>query len=398
MKRDTERIKRIQRALGEAEMDAVVCALPVNVLLLSGYWPVVGTALSIATRDGRIVILAPKDEQEFAERGWADEVRMFEAGSLDWIKSVFEVVQTPLAEAAKDFGLGRGSVIGYEESIYEPASYAAMNLYGTSMLRLLSQTFRFASVLPASTVLQRLRTIKTPVEVGRIRAACQVAEQAFRAGSRALRAGLKETEAAGLFRTPLSTEATGDDRLTRADGFTFCMSGANGAQAYAAFQRSGPKKIAPEELVLLHCNSYRDGYWTDITRTYCMGEPDQFKRKMYDAVFSAREAAISITRPGAKASEVDRAAREVMEARGFGARFKHGLGHGVGFAAINHTAHPCLHPKSDDILKTGMVFNVEPAIYIDGYGGLRHCDMVAVTEDGAEVLTPFQSRIEALII
>ena len=140
------------------------------------------------------------------------------------------------------------------------------------------------------------------------------------------------------------------------------------------------------------------GFWTDITRTFCLGEPDERKQRMYDAVFAVRRAALETIVPGVRAATVDAAARSVLEARGFGAEFKHGLGHGVGFAAINHNAPPRLHPASNDILETGMVFNIEPAIYVEGYGGMRHCDMVAVGEAGAELLTPFQSTVEELTV
>ncbi|MFI5241661.1 MAG: M24 family metallopeptidase, partial [Gemmatimonadales bacterium] len=76
----------------------------------------------------------------------------------------------------------------------------------------------------------------------------------------------------------------------------------------------------------------------------------------------------------------------------------HSTGHGVGFVAIDARAHPRLHPASTDVLRAGMVCNVEPAIYVDGYCGLRHCDMIAVTEAGAEVLTPFHERLEDLVL
>jgi Xaa-Pro dipeptidase len=99
-----------------------------------------------------------------------------------------------------------------------------------------------------------------------------------------------------------------------------------------------------------------------------------------------------------RAADVDRAARDVLEDRGLGARFKHPAGHGVGFHAIDHNARPRLHPESDDVLEPGLTFNLEPAVYLDGECGLRHCDMVAVTADGHEVLTPFQTTIDQLIL
>jgi Xaa-Pro aminopeptidase/Xaa-Pro dipeptidase len=176
------------------------------------------------------------------------------------------------------------------------------------------------------------------------------------------------------------------------------MSGPNAACAYAAYQQSRARKLQTGDLVLIHCNSYADGYWTDITRTYCLGGPDERQRAMYRAMFDARAAALAAIHPGVRAAEVDRAARAAIASHGFGNAFKHPTGHGVGFAAIDHNAPPRLHPKSEDMLKEGMVFNVEPGIYVEGYGGMRHCDMVVVTADGALVLTPFQTDIAELIV
>jgi Xaa-Pro aminopeptidase len=176
------------------------------------------------------------------------------------------------------------------------------------------------------------------------------------------------------------------------------MSGPNGSRAYLAFARSTDRRLARGDLVLVHCNSYADGYWTDITRTYVLGAPSARQREMYDAVLAARSAALEAIRPGARAADVDGAARRTLASRGFGDGFRHGTGHEVGFGAVAHTAPPRLHPTSPDVLETGMVFNVEPAIYIDDVAGLRHCDVVAVTEAGARVLTPFQPRAADLTL
>ena len=147
----------------------------------------------------------------------------------------------------------------------------------------------------------------------------------------------------------------------------------------------------------LHCNSFADGYWTDISRTYVMGDPNDRQAEMYDTIFAARTAALRAVAPGVHAAEIDRAAREVLERRDFGKQFRHPTGHGVGFAAIDHHARPRLHPKSPDILEAGMVFNIEPGIYVEDWGGMRHCDVVALTENGADVLTPFQCELEELV-
>jgi Xaa-Pro aminopeptidase len=175
------------------------------------------------------------------------------------------------------------------------------------------------------------------------------------------------------------------------------MSGINSATAYGAYARSTSKPLARGDLVLVHCNSYVDGYWTDITRTFCLGPPDDRHRRMYAAVAEARAAALTAIKPGVAARDVDRAARDVLRDLGFGEQFKHPTGHGVGFAAIDHNARPRLHPASDDVLQIGSAFNVEPGVYLDGADGMRHCDMVAVTETGVEVLTGFQTALSDLV-
>src|SRR5579883_2615595 len=111
MTRGAERRQRIAEALRAADLDALLCALPTNVLLLSGYWPVVGSALALATRDGRVAVLAPEDERELAERGWA-EVRTFQPGSLQHLTPLVDAVREPLADLAGSLGIDAGR-LGY---------------------------------------------------------------------------------------------------------------------------------------------------------------------------------------------------------------------------------------------------------------------------------------------
>jgi Xaa-Pro dipeptidase len=200
--------------------------------------------------------------------------------------------------------------------------------------------------------------LKTPRELERIRAACYAAGLAFEHGAAGLRPGLAEAEAAHLFAGPLSVQGLGWPGVSRAAGFVFCMSGPNSAEAGAAFARTRARTLARGDLVLTHCNSYVDGYWTDITRTYCLAPAEARQGKMYAAVLAARSAALVAIRPGAPAAGVDGAARAVLTEHGFGAGFPHSVGHGVGFGAIDHDAHPRLHPAAQEVLEEGMVFNV----------------------------------------
>jgi Xaa-Pro dipeptidase len=322
----------------------------------------------------------------------------YSPGSLDSLLDGAEMVRGPLLKAAKCLG-EKVRTVGYESGpCFEPFSYGAIQLYGESLRRLLCETFPSASLVAADAWLALLRSIKTDGELAQLRVACRVARRAFEQGAATLRADMTEAEAAHAFAGPLSMDGLRETGVSRAGGFVYCMSGANAAQAGAAYARTRARRIQQGDLVLMHCNSYVDGYWTDITRTYSLGCERDRAHELITAVLEARDAALSIIRPGVAASAVDAAARQVLSDRGFGRQFTHGTGHGVGFAAIDHLAHPRLHPASDETLVDGMVFNVEPAIYIEGFGGVRHCDMVAVTATGAEVLTPFQNRYEDLLL
>lgn len=386
------RLARVRAALAQADLAAVVCTLPVNVLLLSGYWPVVGSACAIVWRDGPALVFAPPDESDAAGRGWADEIRIMAEGTGEDVG--WHTLGDQLVAAARQWGADR---IGVERGpAFEPASYVAMCLYGTSLWDAVRAAWPSADLMPADGMLAQLRAVKTRADVTHIAAACRVAQRGFAAGAQALRPGVRETELAALVRAPFSIAAI--KAADRADGFAFCMSGVNAAKAYRAYARSTPKRVARGELVLVHCNSYVDGYWTDVTRTYCLGRPTQRQRAMYDAVFEARDAALAAIRPGVSGQSVDSAARQMLAAHGFEAAFKHSTGHGVGFGAIDHNAQPRLAKGSNDVLEPEMVCNVEPAIYLDGYGGLRHCDVVAVTATGARVLTPFQANITEVVV
>lgn len=385
-----ERIRRVQQALKDAQLDALFTTLPSYVLMLSGYWPVIGTAMAIATVDGEVAVLAPEDEKRFAEHSWAAHVRTFKPAPLDKITTAAIEAGPELKQLLHDLNV-HCARIGYQMNAFsEPATYAGMNLYAHTVVDILRDAAPSASLAPSDDLIRRLATVKTPEEVARIWLACEIAGLAFANGRNQIRPGAMETGVAALYRSGFGIYGTLHEEVRRADGFAWCMSGPNSALAKGAFAHSTSRKMEPGDLVLTHANSYADGYWTDITRTQVLGEPDAKQRKIFAAIAEAREAAFGCIKPGARAADVDRAAREVIAKHGFGDHFPHSTGHGVGFAAISANAHPRIHPQSDELLETGMTFNIEPAVYIEGYGGARHCDMVAVSEGGMELLTSFQ--------
>ena len=394
MAHDSQRTQRNARAIHEAGFDALICGTPSNVLLLSaGYWPIVGTSLAVANRHGKVALVVPEDESELARKTGAAEVFTYKPASLDKLQTVVDAISEPLAKAASAIGVS-GRRIGCDiGETHQPASYISMHLFGSSLAEAIGSALPGSNIEDAKRLLAKLRSVCTSQEVDRVRQACKAAEEAFEAALRALRPGQSEIAVAWQARLPLYRDPQARDQQHLA-----IMSGPRSASAHGAYAISSDRIMQAGELVMVHCNSNIAGYWTDITRTFCLGKPTEQQQRMYDAISAAREAALQAIHPGVRAADVDKAARQVLSAHGFGNQFKHATGHGVGYAAIDHNAHPRLHPKSPDLLEPGMVFNVEPAIYIENTQGMRHCDMVTVTESGAEVLTRFFSDPQTLIL
>ena len=394
MTHDSDRIDRNARAIREAGLDALICGLPSNVLLLSaGYWPIVGTSLAIANSDGMVAQVVPEDESELARKTGAAEVFTYKPASLDKLQTVVDAISEPLVKAASTIGVSGGRIGCDVGEAHQPASYISVHLFGSSLSEVISRALPGSNVEDARRLLAKLRSVCTSQEVERVQRACGAAQEAFEAARRALRPGLSEIAVASQARQSLYRDPQARDQQHLA-----IMSGNRSASAYGAYAISSDRVMQNGELVMVHCNSNIAGFWTDITRTFCLGKPTEQQKQMYDAISAAREAALQAIRPGVRAADVDKAARRVLSDHGFADQFKHATGHGVGYAAIDHNAQPRLHPKSPDLLEVGMVFNVEPAIYIENTHGMRHCDMVTVIDSGAEVLTPFTANISELIL
>lgn len=394
---DSDRMDRVRRAMAAAGLDAFLCSSPQYVLMLSQYWPVLASSLVVVTAEA-VALLVPEDEQELAERSSADMVRSFITASLERVTTAEDEVFPVLRKLCAQLGGLRGKVGVEMSGHFMPPAYISVHRYGASLLDRLGTALPDVSLVAVDDLLNKLSAVKTSFELNMMRQACLVASQAFTKGRAALAPGMTEREAAQCFQPRLLVPSqVGND--VRCGGQVWCMSGPNSAQAYFGYAQTRERTLQTGDLVLIHCNSHYNGMWTDITRTFLLADaPTRKEQELYSAVFQARSAALAAVRPGVAAKQVDRAARAVMLSAGFGDAFKHQTGHGVGFSAIDHNSYPRIHPSSSDTLEEGMTFNVEPAIYIDGFGGLRHCDLVAVGADGPELLTPFISSPAALTL
>jgi D-alanyl-D-alanine dipeptidase len=174
-------------------------------------------------------------------------------------------------------------------------------------------------------------------------------------------------------------------RLLREHGherveFTIVGSGPNGASPH---HEAGERAIRTGDAVVMDFGGVREGYFSDITRTVFVGEPADEERGVYDVVRAAQQAAYEAIGPGVVAQDVDRAARAVIADAGFGDRFIHRTGHGIG---LELHEPPYIVEGDETVLREGMTFSDEPGIYLPGRFGVRIEDQVAVTADGAERL------------
>jgi Xaa-Pro aminopeptidase len=225
-------------------------------------------------------------------------------------------------------------------------------------------------------LVERLRERKDPGEVAAVRAACAAADAALSDVLALLRPGLTERAIAD------ELEARMRRHGAQALGFDSIVAG--GPNSAVPHHSPTDRPVAPGELLKLDFGAMVDGYRSDMTRTVVLGEPVDWKREIYELVEAAQQAAVEAVAPGVATTDVDLAARRVIESAGLGDAFVHGVGHGVGLDI--HEA-PALDAASTDVLQAGMVVTAEPGVYLAGRGGVRIEDTLLVTGDGAERLT-----------
>ena len=226
----------------------------------------------------------------------------------------------------------------------------------------------------AGAILPLLRAVKDADEVERLRAAARAADATFSDVVGLAFAGRSELEVAGEL-----------ERLLRSHGhrrvdFTIVGSGPNGASPHHG---SGTRTIAPGDVVVMDFGGVLDDYCSDITRTVVVGEPSDEVRRVYDVVRAAQQAAFDAVRPGVPAQDVDRAARSLIEEAGYGERFVHRTGHGIGLEVHEP---PYIVEGDTTPLEAGMTFSDEPGIYLERRFGVRIEDQVVVTPEGGERL------------
>jgi Xaa-Pro aminopeptidase len=341
--------------MDEAECDALLVTSATNVRYLTGFTGSAGMLLVLP--DEAVLVTDGRYETQSAEQLAAAEVdARIEIGPPARQK---EVVVALVKAAA----IGR---VGLEAAHVSWARQRA----------LAGDWFADVALVATVGLVEGLRRVKDVGEVARILRAAEIADHALAT----VRPMLGERPTEIEFGQALDFEI----RRLGASGNSFETIVASGPNAAKPHHRPSSRPVERHELVVLDFGAMVDGYCSDMTRTVCVGEPTAELRRVVDVVQASQAAGVAAVKAGVACSDVDRACREVIEAAGWGERFVHGTGHGVGLDI--HEA-PAVAATSSDTLATGHVVTVEPGVYLVGIGGARIEDTVVVTDDGCWPVT-----------
>jgi Xaa-Pro aminopeptidase len=345
------------RALEAAEaagLDGILVSPGPDLAYLTGYapLPLERLTLLVLTSSTDPTLLVPTLERPLAER----------------------VAGAPGLLTLRDWRDGTDDPYAIVAGMLGPGRYAVTDRTWASHLLALERVVPDGSFVAASEAVPLIRAVKDADEIERLRVVARAADAAF--------ADVISLPFAGRVETDVAADL---ERLLREHGhervdFIIVGSGPNAASSH---HEPGERRIEPGDAVVMDFGGMRDDYCSDITRTVFVGEPTDEEREVYAIVRAAQQAAFEAVRPGVAAQDVDRAARAVISDAGYGERFVHRTGHGIGLEVHEP---PYIVEGDETPLEPGMTFSDEPGIYLEGRFGVRIEDQVAVTDRGAERL------------
>lgn len=240
-------------------------------------------------------------------------------------------------------------------------------------------------LVPIKKGLDLIRIKKEKEEIETIRQAIGISTHGFWAMKRELRIGVREKQVADAYEFEV--------KKSGADKIAFDIIVASGKRSALPHGVASNKKIGEKELVVIDFGLQYQGYNTDETCTMVSGTPTPKQKEVFAVVKTAHDLAIAQIKPGVSSRRVDMVARDYIAKKGLGKYFGHGTGHGVGLAIHEE---PRISTGKDEVLEEGMVFTIEPGVYIPNWGGVRIEDMVLVTGNGCEILTHLPKNLERI--
>lgn len=363
------RLASVRRRLAEESLDAVVVSRAANSRYLSGfklgpheeaYAGYSGTLVVTADRMRLLTDFRYLEQAEAEAEGW-------------------EVIRTsgPIEEELPPLFAQAGAAtrrVALEADVLTHATWAAVE-----------QAMPAVDLVPAGGIVDELREVKSDDEVGAVETACRLGDAAFEFLLSAATPGMTEAQ--------LAWELERWFRENGAEALAFDSLILAGPKAAMPHGRSSDVPIERGNVLLMDFGCQVEGYRSDMTRTVFVGEPREEHRRVYELVLEAQQIALDGIRPGMIGREADALARDFLAQNGHGEDFGHSLGHGIGL--LTHEL-PRLSTRSESVLAPGMVFSVEPGIYLPGVTGVRIEDIVVLEENGVRRLT--QSPREPIVI
>ncbi|WP_255726693.1 Xaa-Pro peptidase family protein [Sporosarcina sp. ACRSM] len=358
------KVEEIQQYLERENLDAAFITTPDNVFYVSGFHSDPHERLLgvMVFKDAEPFLISPLMEvPDVKAAGWS-----FEAIGHEDTDDAWEIVKQAVQK--------RGDL---------PATIAIEKSHLTvERLERMTELFPEATFSRLDEQLNGMRNIKSEDELEKLRKAAQLADYAIEVGCKEIAEGKTELEI--LMAIEFEMKKKGAEKMSFD---TMVLSGPKTASPHGT---PGDRKIQKGDFILFDLGVVYEGYCSDITRTVAFGEPSDAQRDIYETVRKAEQAAIDLVRPGVKAMEIDKAARDVIDQAGYGEYFTHRVGHGLG---ISVHEYPSVTGTNELKLEKGMVFTIEPGIYHPEITGVRIEDDVAVTADGVEVLTKFPKEL-----
>ena len=375
-----------------AHLDALVVRLPENVLLLSGYWPMLGASTLVFPREGRAQILVPEYyATEAAASLWEAEARWFTFGVLGARDPMLA-----MGEFLADVSSGKGwRRVGYEANFQMMAP-----AWQTSEILIPSENTRavYAASLPgcelvdASALIQSKRRRKTPYEAEKLRITAEISCIGMEAFQKMVDVGVTGIELVAAVEAAIMAGGPGYKGAQRVRGYAQVATGPEESSiAFRMNEISTRRRLQNGDVALLELGVVADGYWADRTRVRVAGQPTDEQARVFELLVAAQEAQCAALKPGVTGASVDEVGRAMIREAGLEAKFPHITGHGLGFGY--HESGPKLAPGSADVMEEGFFVSVEPGIYYKPVGGFRIEDDVLVTADGFEVLGPFTKAL-----
>jgi len=352
-KKMNNRLDKLRRGLKERAIEAIMISQPQNRHYISGFD---GTAGFLLITSQKKVLATDFRYVEQAKHQAGD----------------FEVLQT--GGKLEEWLPGLTGSLGIERLGFE-ADDISFSVY-QRLRNVLAASSIGIEFIPTEGFVESLRMIKEPSEIELIRKAAAISDAAMDYIHNSLQAGMAELEVAWELEQFL--------RRNGSQGIPFDIIVASGPNSALPHAKPSESIIKDGQPVVIDIGASMQGYASDISRTFCTGEADDFFSKLYSIVLKAQQAAIEGITDGMNAVQADNLARQVIRQAGYGEQFGHSLGHGVGLAVHEK---PYVSPSSTDELKNGMVFTIEPGIYIPKWGGIRIEDTVMLKNGKIELLS-----------